>query len=520
MKKPAPTTFGKLADSDVTINLREETKKTTSFREAYAIEEPYVYAAISKHPETEKTLYEAIEPTLSQDEQKILKDIKTFLMEEVNVNLKDIETKEKAQDYLREKTKEIINKYKIKTPPAAIDKLTYYVIRDFIGYNKIDPLMKDHLIEDISADGVNIPLYVWHRIYESIPTNIIFKEKEELNSFIVRLAYLSGKNISIASPMLDATLPDGSRIQLTYGSEVTRRGSTFTIRRFRVDPLTISDLIAFNTLSSEMAAYLWYVIENRASVLVAGGVASGKTTMLNCLSMFIKPEMKIVSVEDTQELNLPHENWIPSVVRTGYGHEDKKSGTITLFDLLKAAVRQRPDYIIVGEVRGEEAYTLFQAMATGHLGMCTMHAESVESVINRLESEPMNIPPTLIAMSDVVMVMGRTEIDGKPTRRVNTAVEVNGINQKTKKIVTKETFRWNQKEDNFAPLENSCFLKELVAKTGLTEAELESELHHRRVVLEWVVQKGIRRYTEVANIIREFYANPTRVFQKARVGLK
>jgi flagellar protein FlaI len=276
--------------------------------------------------------------------------------------------------------------------------------------------------------------------YESLPTNIIFKDEAELNSFIIRLAYLTGKNISIASPILDATLPDGSRIQLTYGNEITRRGSTFTIRRFRVDPLTISDLIAFNTLSSDMAAYLWYIIENRASVLVAGGIAAGKTTMLNCLSMFIKPEMKIVSVEDTQELNLPHENWVPSVIRLGFGHEDKGSGSITLFDLLKAAVRQRPDYIIVGEIRGEEAYTLFQAMATGHLGMCTIHAESVEAVINRLESEPMNIPKSLIAMIDVIMVMARTEIEGKPARRTLTATEVVGIRCENQELADRGCF--------------------------------------------------------------------------------
>ncbi|MGB9779205.1 MAG: type II/IV secretion system ATPase subunit, partial [Candidatus Bathyarchaeales archaeon] len=351
--------------------------------------------------------------------------------------------KDKAEKYLEEKTREIIKKYKIKVSQEAVDKLIYYLKRDFIGYGKIDPLMKDHLIEDISADGVNIPIYVWHRLYESLPTNIIFQNEAELNSFIIRLAYLAGKNISIASPILDASLPDGSRVQLTYGNEVTRRGSTFTIRRFRVDPLTISDLIAFNTISSEMAAFLWYIIENRASVLVAGGVASGKTTMLNCLSMFIKPEMKIVSVEDTQELNLPHENWIPSVVRLGFGHEDRKGGTITLFDLLKAAVRQRPDYIIVGEVRGEEAYTLFQAMATGHLGMSTIHAESVEATINRLQSEPMNIPKPLIAMTNVIMVMTRTEIEGKPARRASVTSEVLGLNSKTKSILTEDVFRWN-----------------------------------------------------------------------------
>jgi flagellar protein FlaI len=506
--------------TEIGITLKEEGKKPTAFREVYPIQEPYVYAAIVKEPETQKTLYEVIEPTLHTEEEQKLQEIKKFLMEEVDVNLKDIETKEKAENYLKQKTKETIKRYRIKVAPEAIDKLVYYVIRDFIGYGKIDPLMKDHLIEDISADGVNIPLYVWHRLYESLPTNILFKDEAELNSFIIRMAYLAGKNISIASPMLDASLPEGSRIQLTYGNEVTRRGSTFTIRRFRVDPLTISDLIALKTLSSEMAAYLWYIIENRASVMVAGGVASGKTTMLNCLSMFIKPEMKVVSVEDTQELNLPHENWIPSVVRLGFGHEDKKSGSITLFDLLKAAVRQRPDYIIVGEVRGEEAYTLFQAMATGHLGMCTIHAESVEAVINRLESEPMNIPKPLIAMMDVILVMTRTEIEGRPARKASTAAEVVELDPQTKRILTNDIFSWDAKGNKFTITGKSVILEERRKKIGISEEEIKSELNARKTVLEWMVKKGTRRYMDVANVIREYYVNPKRILQKARVGLK
>jgi flagellar protein FlaI len=514
-----PKTSKTVEQTRVGITLNE-VRKPTAFREVYPIQEPYVYAAIVKEPETQKILYEVIEPTLQPEEENLLREIKSFLMEEVDVNLKDIETKEKAQNYLENKTREIIKKYRIRAQLEGIDKLVYYVIRDFIGYGKIDALMKDHLIEDISADGVDIPLYVWHRLYESLPTNIIFKDVAELDSFIIRMAYLAGKNISIASPILDASLPDGSRIQLTYGSEVTRRGSTFTIRRFKADPLTISDLISLKTISSEMSAYLWYIIENRASVMVAGGVASGKTTMLNCLSMFIKPEMKIVSVEDTQELNLPHENWIPSVVRLGFGHENKKSGSITLFDLLKAAVRQRPDYIIVGEVRGEEAYTLFQAMATGHLGMCTIHAESVDAVINRLESEPMNIPKPLIAMTDVIMVMARTEIDGRPTRKVGTAAEITHLDPKTKDIGTNEIFRWSPKEDTFAFSGQSTILEEHMKKQGTTEEDIKAELTARRTVLEWMVQNGIRRYTDVANVIREYYANPKRVFQKARVGLK
>jgi flagellar protein FlaI len=492
-------------------------KKPSVFREVYPIVEPTVYAAVVRDPVTQKMRYEVIEPTLLKEEQHYLDEIKTLLMEELSVSVKDLETHEKAVEYLKSKVAEVIKDYKLKIPKETVEKLMYYIVRDFIGYGKIDALMRDHMIEDISADGVNIPLYVWHREYESLPSNVIFKSADELNNFIIRLAFLAGKQISIASPILDASLPDGSRIQMTYGSEITRRGSTFTVRRFKVDPLTISDLLAFKTLSSDMAAYFWYAIENRASVLVAGGVATGKTTMLNCLSMFIKPEFKIVSVEDTAELNLPHENWIPSVVRGGA--EEKKAGAITLFDLLKAAVRQRPDYIIVGEVRGEEAYTLFQAMATGHLGMCTVHAESVNSAIHRLESEPMNIPRPLIGMIDAVLVQGRIEIGGKPSRRALSVTEIMGLDPRTKDILTNQAYKWDTKSDSFIYSGRSYVMQRAMDKTGLSESEVQVELQRRKMVLEWMVKNKIRKYSDVAGIIREYYADPTRVYRKARVGV-
>ena len=492
-------------------------RKASVFREVYPIHEPYVYAAIVIEPKTHRIKYELIEPTLLEQEEKQLKEIKAILVEEIDVNLKEIGTREKAEAYLKTKIREIINDYCLKIDEDSVDKFMYFIIRDFLGYGKIDPLMKDPMIEDISADGVNIPIYVWHRDYESLSTNIIFKNSAELNSFIVRLAYLSKKNISLAMPILDASLPDGSRIQMTYGSEITRRGSTFTIRRFRVDPLTISDLISLGTLSSEMAAYFWYAIENRASFLVAGGIASGKTTILNCFSMFIKPGLKLVSVEDTAELNLPHENWIPSVARTGFGHNENENGDITLFDLLKAAVRQRPDYLIIGEVRGEEAYTLFQAMATGHLGMGTIHGESASSVIHRLESEPMNIPRSLLTMIDAIPVQLRTEVDGKPVRRTHAITEIVGLDPKTRELLTHDVYRWDPRSDSFVYSGHSHLLEEKMKRKGLNKKELQNELYQRKTVLDWMVKKGIRKYTDVVSVIREYYADPTRVFRKARL---
>jgi len=494
-------------------------KKPSVFREVYPIHEPYVYAAVVREPNTQRIQYEVVEPTLLKEEENQLKEIKAILIEEIDVNLKEIETREKAEEYLKSKVREIIKDYRLKVAEEAVDKFMYYIVRDFIGYGKIDPLMKDHLIEDISADGVNIPLYIWHREYESLPTNIIFKDVEDLDSFIIRLAYLAGKNVSIAAPLLDASLPDGSRIQLTYGSEITRRGSTFTIRRFRADPLTISDLINLGTMSPEMAAYFWYAIENRASFLVAGGVAAGKTTVLNCLSMFIKPEQKVVSVEDTAELNLPHENWIPSVVRTGFGQDEKEWGAITLFDLLKAAVRQRPDYIIVGEVRGKEVYTLFQAMATGHLGLSTIHGESVNSVLQRLWSEPMNVPKPLLAMIDGITIQLRTEVGGKPARRTIIVTEVTDLDPKTQELSTYEVYRWDSKHDVFLYSGSSHILDRIMKNFGLREGEVQEELHRRKTVLEWMARNNIRKHTDVTAVIRDYYADPARVYRKARMGM-
>ncbi len=234
--------------------------------------------------------------------------------------------------------------------------------------------------------------------------------------------------------------------------------------------------------------------------------------------MFIKPELKIVSVEDTAELNLPHENWIPSVVRSGFGHEEKGPGAITLFDLLKAAVRQRPDFIIVGEVRGEEAYTLFQAMATGHLGMSTIHAESVDSVVHRLESEPMNIPKPLLVMIDAITIQARTEINGKPARRTVAVTEVTAVDPKTKELVMNDVFKWDPRSNSFEYSGHSHILEKNMEKMGITEEEVRTELKRRATVLEWMSKKNIRKYTEVANVIREYYANPARIYRKARMG--
>jgi len=486
--------------------------------ERYPLNEPYAYAEIIRNPSSGNIVYTVVEPKLTEEERLHLENIKELLIEVLDMSLKELGSSEKAREHLRDKFNDIVKTYRLPIDDPTKEKLLYFVIRDFMDYGKIDPMMHDPLIEDISCDGVKVPIFIWHRNYESIPTNVVFDNENELDSFALRLAYLCGRHISIARPMLDATLPEGSRINITYGKEVTRRGSTFSIRKFRADPLTITDLLAFNTLSPEMAAYFWYAIENRASVLVSGGIASGKTTLLNCLSMFIKPDMKIVSIEDTPEINLPHENWIPSMTRIGFGL-GTEAADITLFDLLKASVRQRPDFIIVGEIRGEEAYTLFQALTTGHLGMSTIHAESVDAVVYRLESEPMNIPRTLIAGLDMITVQKRVEIRGKPARRTVVTTEVIGLDPRSREILTNQVYTWNAEGDAYDYTGRSYLLERIVGKKDVSLREANEELKRRKTVLDWMLRKNIRAHRDVSNVIRRYYENPESVYERAMRGV-
>jgi flagellar protein FlaI len=487
--------------------------REASTLERYMLNEPHAYAKIVQDPFKGTIRYQVLEPELTEEEQQHLVRLKNILTEVLELNINETGTQLEAVTYLREQTLRVLDNYAFKVNNFTKEKLLYYIIRDNFGFGKIDPLMRDPFIEDISCDGTDINIYVWNRRYEYLPTNVAF-DNDELTAFALRLAYLCGRHVSIAQPILDASLPGGSRIHLTYGTEVTRRGSTFTIRKFKMDPLTITDLINFNTVSAEMAAYFWYIIENRVSIIVSGGIASGKTTLLNCLSMFIKPLMKIVSIEDTPELNLPHENWVPTNTRSHFGLETERAD-ITLFDLLRASLRQRPDYIIVGEVRGTEAYTLFQAISTGHLGMSTIHAESIEAVVYRLESEPMNIPRTMISGIDVITIQRRVEVDGEPVRKTVMGAEIVGLDPRSREILTNEVYKWNALSDQFEFTGRSYVVERIAEKQGITIEAAYEEIERRAEILEWMAKNDIRDYRAVSEIIRRYYLNPNSVFVEA-----
>ena len=485
----------------------------TVLRDFYEVNPPFGNVAIRS--QSNVTTYEVIEPTLDEDEKRKIERLKKLLLEEVRAPLSVIYGEDKIEKYLDLNTSRLIKDYKIDIKQDAHDKILYYLKRDFLGYSKIDVLMRDPRIEDISCDGVGIPIYVWHRDYESIPTNVQFPSKEELASFITRLAYKSGGQITVAQPILEGSLPEGFRTHLTL-DEVSKRGSTFTIRKFREEPPTIVDLMLWGTISPRIGSYLWICIENLKSLLIVGATASGKTTTLGALAMFIKPEMKIVTIEELREVKLPHQNWIPMVTR-----ESNQAGVaeLGLYDLLKSALRQRPDYIIVGEIRGEEAYTLLQAISTGHGGISTIHADSVSTAVKRMLTKPMDIPGMLLPLMSTLVMMSRVKIGEKFARRSVNVSEVIAFNEATHSTQLNSLFEWSgELKDTFDMKGTSNVFKQIADAKHIPEEEVYSEMEKKQQILEWMLNKKIRTYKGVSDIIRLYYYNPTEVYEMARLG--
>ncbi|MBU5689558.1 MAG: type II/IV secretion system ATPase subunit [Candidatus Aenigmatarchaeota archaeon] len=478
---------------------------------------PFAEAHIKWDSTKEQLIYLVEEPVLTSEEKKTLKTISEELVDMIQVGLSAIKDENKAEQYLESQIIKIIESLGISITKQQFSKIMYYIYRDFIGLNKIEPLIRDPWIEDIGCDGVGIPIYVVHRKYGSIQTNVSFSELSELREFVIKLAERCGRYISYAEPILDGTLPDGSRINASLAGDVTTRGPTFSIRKFSERPYSPLELIEFNTASTDIMAYFWYLIENGASILIAGGVATGKTTFLNSICMFIPPEAKIVSIEDTRELKIPHEHWIPAVSRLGFGipmPTGEKYGEITLFDLLKSSFRQNPDYVIVGEVRGKEAYVLFQGISSGHPSLTTFHAGSIDTVIKRLTTPPIELSPTLVESLDVVVIMSHAKEKGKSARRVKEIEEIKYIDPDSLKVVTNRVAEWEPSNDKYVFYGNSLVVEKIAKFKGITVEEAIKEIENRKSILEWMLKNNIKDFEKVSSLINEYYKNPEKTLSR------
>ncbi len=478
-------------------------------QERYWLNEPYCFAVILYDPNINDYLYHVVEPDLNEFEEVFLAEIRDRLRNVLLVE--DIPAESDREKVLEMEVRKTVRDYAIEVTPMLLAKILYYIKRDFVRFGKIDGIMHDEGIEDISENGHNKPIFLFHHKYQNIATNILFEE-DELDSFIIQLAQKSGKHISIAEPMIDATMPDGSRIQMTLGTSVTTHGSTFTIRRFNEKPITPVDLIDWGTFSSEQMAYLWLCIENNKSLIFAGGTASGKTSSLNAVSLFIPEKAKIISLEDTRELKLPHVNWIPGITRDSFTADDR--GAVDMYDLLKAALRQRPEFLLVGEVRGHEALTLFQAMSTGHTTFSTMHADSVASAIHRLENPPISVPRNMIQALDIMSIQAQTYSQGRRVRRNIKLVEITDIDPHTRNIRTSDVFTWDSTSDFFRKTGESKALEDIKMRRGWNDAKLAKELDNRRRILEHMIDNKISDFGTISSIINQYQSIPDRVMEK------
>lgn len=475
--------------------------------EIYPVIEPYSYIRATYNSETSEYLLEAIEPQLTESERKLLKLLKDTLQRTLDYEYKQLNRMDR-REYLRRSIESFLSTRGYSASPITKDKLGYYITRDFIGYGPVDIFINDPHSEDVSCDGVGVPIFIFHRKYESVRTNVVFEDEEQLDSYVVFLGQKCGKQISVSTPILDGTTPEGHRLQATYAREVTSRGSSFTIRLFKEKPFTPVDMINYGTASPEMMAYFWMSVENGESAMIIGGTGNGKTSTLNAISLFIPPSAKIVTMEDTREINLPHENWIPGTTRSGVGEKDiagKAAGEIDMFDLVRAALRQRPNYIVVGEVRGKEAYTMFQAMATGHTTYSTMHADSVKLMINRLENPPINIPRILLTALRTVIVQQQVRVRKEHARRIKNVVELIGFEPGTNEIITNVVFDWDQVKDTFVFKGHSALFDKLRDLKNWTYDELEAEFNRRIDVVRYMVKRNLNSHVEIWSLINRYY---------------
>jgi flagellar protein FlaI len=481
----------------------------------YPLVPPFCYASILKSDEYSDMIYSVDELDMNEEEAKIYSGVKDMMERQIDSPrlLENVE-----MSFAGEVTRLLSKHFSGDYLPVSLEKVKYCLKRDILGFGPIDPLFHDAFIEDITCGGPDKPIFVYHRYFEGLGTNIAFRDEEALDSFVMKMVHRAGKHVSAAHPIVDASLPGNHRLAALYKKEVTTTGSSFTIRKFREDPITVVDLINSDVLDVDMAAYAWLMLDHKKSLMVIGSTGGGKTTILNAVTGLINPSYKIFTVEDVAEINIPHVNWFSLVSRASFGLESQ--GEIGLFDLLKSGMRHRPDYILVGEIRGEEAYVLFQAVATGHGGIATMHADDSEAAIRRLQQKPMDIPPAYVPLMNCIITVKRVKlktesVDGRSAsmtaRRVTEVTEVLSHNSLA------SVFSWNPEYDGYVDnLSKSRHLPKIALDTGIDMDDIRDDLARRRDILNWLQTRGIRDYRGISKVVGMFNQERDRLMEKVK----
>lgn len=485
----------------------------------YPVGDP-IFIHIHGQPEEQKTEYIAVEPRLSEEEQEKYDEIMDKVLEKAPsraIPENDDELRELMYELFAESTTIVdasetsaggggllgqVNS-KVEITQREHDKILYFMERDIVGSGPIEPVIRDPYLEDIHGIGVD-GIFIVHKIFDMLPTNLSFGSRLRLEDWMRSMSERIGRPVSEGKPISDGALPDGSRINLIFSDDVSRRGSSFTMRKFTDVPLSITQLIEFKSISSEIAAYMWICLENGMSVFFSGETASGKTTMLNACLPFIDRNSKVYSAEDTAEVQPPQPVWQQLITR----EEGPEESRVDLFTLLKAALRSRPNYIIVGEIRGVEGAVAFQAMQTGHPVVATFHASSVRKMIQRLTGDPINVPVTFIDNLNVAMILMAVYRKGDFLRRCIAIEEIEGYFEDAGGVVTRPVFQWDPSQDkhDFRGYNNSFILENKIAeKLGYEDKrQIYEDLFLRAKVLDKMIEHGITEYYDVLDVIWSF----------------
>lgn len=419
---------------------------------------------------------------------------------------------EYVSDVVYNLCRKFFGKRRCEESKSFFDRVVYYVLRDFVGYGEIDPFIRDPEIEDITCDGVDRPIHVFHRRYEWLETNVALPS-ERLNSIVRKLAYRADREASVAQPVVEGILrPDGYRVHIVLDT-VSTHGHSFTIRKYRENPFSIVELINSGMLDPGVASLMWLAAESKQGIVFYGPTGSGKTTLLNAVAMLLPSELKIVSAEDTQEIRLPfHENWTSMVTRLS---SDPNIQNVTLQAQVEAAMRQRPDVLILGEIRSREAYSFFQAVSTGHGGLTTVHAESVESLIRRLSSPPMNVPASLIASAKLFVQVQRLLHRASIVRKVTYVHEIWDYDPATNRITVKLLCRWDRESDSWLfNLSDSRLLKDVSQLLLISYEDVLEDLVRRATLLLYAVKKGMD-VIQLHSLVRRYRRDPVAVYLEA-----
>lgn len=467
--------------------------------------------------EAETTHYHVIEPALDEAGAAVYRAVREKVL-----HLAPLEQPPRTREELVEVLERLLARAvvasdrgggllqsRVAVPPALLPTVRYVLFRNVVGHGPLQPLLDDPYLEDVHAIGTH-ELYCIHKVFGTCATNVRFPSAEELDEYLKNLSERVGRPVSQSTPIVDATLDDGSRINIVYSTDVSRRGPSFTVRRFSDTPLSITQLIKFGALSPGLAAYLWLCLENGQSVFVCGETASGKTSTLNALLTFVPHHQKVFTAEDTPEVLPPHRIWQQLLTR----ERGPQEGRVEMYTLLKAALRSRPNLIVVGEIRGAEGNVAFQAMQTGHACMATFHASSVGKMIQRLSSEPINVPPTFLDNLNVALIQMAVYRKGKLLRRVLAVEEIEGFSKHTGGVETRRVFDWDPKDDHheFRGLNNSYILEAKVAeKLGYADKRaIYQDMRVRQRILEELVRRGVFDYREVNRLIGAFQVHGPR----------